>query len=108
MEDMKSAKIFTPIQIGNRTFRNRIMMAPMTLSIESMDGTVSEELQKHYVERAEGGVGILEGLGLCAVLPAHGGLDLRILWHPPDPGKKGTYNVENRMKTKSCGGARSA
>ena len=60
MEDMKSAKIFTPIQIGNRTFRNRIMMAPMTLSIESMDGTVSEELQKHYVERAEGGVGILE------------------------------------------------
>lgn len=33
MEDMKSAKIFTPIQIGNRTFRNRIMMAPMTLSI---------------------------------------------------------------------------
>lgn len=60
MEDMKNAKIFTPIQIGNRTFRNRIMMAPMTLSIESMDGTVSEELQKHYVERAEGGVGILE------------------------------------------------
>ena len=56
---MKSAKIFTPIQIGNRTFRNRIMMAPMTLSIESMDGTVSEELQKHYVERAEGGVGIV-------------------------------------------------
>lgn len=60
MTDLKNAKIFTPIKIGNRTFKNRIMMAPMTLSIESMDGTVSEELQKHYVERAEGGAAILE------------------------------------------------
>lgn len=59
-EDMKNAKIFQPIKIGNRIFKNRIMMAPMTLSVESMDGTVSPELQQHYIERAEGGVAICE------------------------------------------------
>lgn len=48
------------INIGNRIFKNRIMMAPMTLSVESMDGTVSPELQQHYIERAEGGVAICE------------------------------------------------
>jgi NAD(H)-dependent 7beta-hydroxy-3-oxo-delta4-cholenoic acid oxidoreductase len=60
MQDMKNAKIFQPIKIGGRTFKNRIMMAPMTLSIESFDGTVSPELQQHYIERAEGGVAICE------------------------------------------------
>lgn len=59
-EDMKNAKIFHPIKIGNRIFKNRIMMAPMTLSVESVDGTVSPELQQHYIERAEGGVAICE------------------------------------------------
>ena len=60
MQDMKNAKIFTPIKIGSREFKNRTMMAPMTLSVESMDGTISQELQQHYLERAEGGVAIIE------------------------------------------------
>lgn len=60
MADMRNAKIFQPIKIGGRTFKNRVMMAPMTLSIEAMDGGVSPELQQHYIERAEGGVAILE------------------------------------------------
>jgi len=58
--DYSKAKIFTPIKIGGFTMRNRVLMAPMTLSLEAYDGSIAPELVEHYKERGKGGVGAIE------------------------------------------------
>ncbi len=55
--DMKYAKLFSPIQLGNLTLKNRIAMAPMSMHYEATDGTVPKRLADIFVRRAEGGVG---------------------------------------------------
>lgn len=55
--DMKNSKLFSPIQIGSLTLKNRIGMAPMSMDYEATDGTVPKRLQDIFVRRAEGGVG---------------------------------------------------
>ena len=55
--DMKNAKLFTPLQIGRTTLKNRIAMAPMSMHYEATDGTVPKQLADIFVRRAEGGVG---------------------------------------------------
>ena len=56
---MNLEKVFTPIEIGTMKLKNRIAMAPMTLGLESQDGTISEELSCFWEERAKGGVGLI-------------------------------------------------
>ena len=55
--DMKDAKIFSPLQLGRTTLKNRIAMAPMSMHYEATDGTVPKQLADIFVRRAEGGAG---------------------------------------------------
>lgn len=55
--DMKNAKLFTPLQLGRTTLKNRIAMAPMSMHYEASDGTVPKQLADIFVRRAEGGAG---------------------------------------------------
>ena len=42
--DMKNAKLFSPLQLGRTTLKNRIAMAPMSMHYEATDGTVPQQL----------------------------------------------------------------
>jgi len=53
------SKLFSELQIGTMTLKNRTFMAPMSLGYESEDGTVNEVLKNYWVERAKGGVGCI-------------------------------------------------
>ena len=55
--DMKDAKIFSPLQLGRTTLKNRIAMAPMSMHYEPTNGTVPKQLADIFVRRAEGGAG---------------------------------------------------
>lgn len=55
--DMKDAKIFSPLQLGRTTLKNRIAMAPMSMHYETTNGTVPKQLADIFVRRAEGGAG---------------------------------------------------
>ena len=55
--DMKDAKIFSPLQLGRTTLKNRIAMAPMSMHYEATNGTVPQQLADIFVRRAEGGAG---------------------------------------------------
>ena len=55
--DMKNAKIFSPLQLGRSTLKNRIAMAPMSMHYEATNGTVPKQLADIFVRRAEGGAG---------------------------------------------------
>ena len=55
--DMKKAKLFTPLQLGRTTLKNRIAMAPMSMHYEATNGTVPKRLADIFVRRAEGGAG---------------------------------------------------
>ena len=54
MTDPKSA-----IQIGTRTIKNRITMAPTVKFYAGEDGLATEEFAKHYEERAKHGCGLI-------------------------------------------------
>ena len=55
--DMKNAKIFSTLQLGRTTLKNRIAMAPMSMHYEATNGTVPKQLADIFVRRAEGGAG---------------------------------------------------
>ncbi len=57
--NMKDAKIFSPLQLGRTTLKNRIAMAPMSMHYEATDGTVPKRLADIFVRRAEGGAGYI-------------------------------------------------
>lgn len=57
--DMSKHKLFTPLKIGTMEMKNRIAMAPMTLGLESEDGTIGEKLTRFWEDRAAGGVGLI-------------------------------------------------
>ena len=51
--------LFSPAQIGNITFKNRIMKAPQSSGMNNMDGTVSERAIRYYRDQAAGGAGCI-------------------------------------------------
>ena len=51
-------KLFTPVQIGSMTLKNRVVMAPMA-TIAEADGGISQIVTEYYIERAKGGVGMI-------------------------------------------------
>jgi N-ethylmaleimide reductase len=61
-------RLFTPFQSGSLTFRNRIVMAPMTRSRADAQGVVSSITADYYAQRASTGLIITEG-----VQPSAGG-----------------------------------
>ncbi len=53
----KYPNLFSPIQIGNTTVKNRIFMPPLSTNL-GKQGYVTDELVEHYRARAKGGVGL--------------------------------------------------
>ncbi|WP_449601069.1 NADH:flavin oxidoreductase [Paenibacillus sp. Marseille-Q9583] len=55
---MNTELLFSPIQVGNLSLSNRIVMAPMT-RVYSPDGVPGSNVAAYYRRRAEGGVGLI-------------------------------------------------
>lgn len=53
---MSKFKLLEPIQVGTKTFKNRMVMAPMETRLNTPDGNVTSEMIDYYAERAKGGV----------------------------------------------------
>jgi len=56
---MNLEKLFSPIQIGKKRIKNRIVMAPMGTRFENVDGSISESLIDYFEARAKGEVGLI-------------------------------------------------
>ncbi|ATW27691.1 FAD-dependent oxidoreductase [Candidatus Formimonas warabiya] len=52
---MAECKLWTPIQVGSYTFKNRIVMAPMETRLSTPEGDTTKEMCDYYAERAKGG-----------------------------------------------------
>lgn len=50
--------LFSPIQIGTTTVKNRLFMPPISTNLADK-GYVTDELVQHYAARAKGGVGLI-------------------------------------------------
>jgi len=55
-------KLFTPVQVGRYTLRNRLVMAPMTRSRANEEGVPSDLVATYYGQRAGAGLIISEGV----------------------------------------------
>jgi 2,4-dienoyl-CoA reductase (NADPH2) len=67
---MAIRRVFEPIQIGQLTLDNRVMMGSMHVGLERLEGGV-QRLAAFYAERAKGKVGLIVTGGV-AVLPEGG------------------------------------
>lgn len=56
---MKYDMLFSPMNIGQVTVKNRVVMAPMLVDLGTFDGTVTNQLMDYYEERAKGGIGLI-------------------------------------------------
>lgn len=56
---MKQWKLLEPIQIGNKTLKNRIVMPPIETRLSPPDGISTEIMAQHYGARAKGGAGMI-------------------------------------------------
>jgi 2,4-dienoyl-CoA reductase-like NADH-dependent reductase (Old Yellow Enzyme family) len=65
MTESRHGPLFTPLQVGDLTLKNRIVMAPMTRQF-SPGGVPTEDVAAYYRRRAEGGAGLIvtEGTGV--------------------------------------------
>lgn len=60
--------LFSPIQIGTMQLKNRLILSGINVNYAAEDGSVTERLRDFYVERARGGVGMVQ-TGICYVDP---------------------------------------
>ena len=58
--EFSESKVFKPLKIGSMELKNRVGVAPMTLSCEDPNGFVSEIQRNFYKTRAAGGAGFIE------------------------------------------------
>ena len=63
---MEFKKLFEPIRMRKLELKNRLILSGLTLNYGGYDGSVTDRLINFYVERARGGVGLIE-TGICAV-----------------------------------------
>ncbi len=61
-------KLFEPIQIGSMKLKNRLILSGINVNYAAEDGKVTKRLKDFYVERAKGGVGMVQ-TGICYVDP---------------------------------------
>ena len=54
----KYKHLFSPIKIGSKEIKNRVFMPPISTNLAN-NGYVTDELVKHYGDRAKGGVGLI-------------------------------------------------
>ncbi|MES2025652.1 MAG: FAD-dependent oxidoreductase [Pseudomonadota bacterium] len=59
MQTKSYPHLFSPLQIGPLTLRNRVIMAPMSTNLSSDDGSVTPAQVAFYRARAEGGTGMI-------------------------------------------------
>ena len=59
MEGKKYPNLFSPLQIGSITVKNRIALAPMSYTKRSPDGGFAEENIQYIEEVAKGGAGLI-------------------------------------------------
>ncbi len=59
--------LFSPIQLGDTSLRNRIAMAPMTRSRADAQGVLSALTAEYYSQRGDAGLLITEGTGSSAM-----------------------------------------
>lgn len=52
-------RLFSPLQLGSQTIKNRIAMAPLTRQMAEADGTPTGEMAAYYARRARGGFGLI-------------------------------------------------
>lgn len=52
-------RLFSPLQLGSQTIKNRIAMAPLTRQMAEADGTPTDEMAAYYARRARGGFGLI-------------------------------------------------
>ncbi|MDO9439727.1 MAG: alkene reductase [Beijerinckiaceae bacterium] len=60
------ANLFTPIDVGPLSLKNRIAMAPMTRSRAMLDGTPTAMMADYYAQRAGAGLIVSEGVNISA------------------------------------------
>ena len=63
---MKYETLFSPMNIGTMTVKNRIVMSAAEFSLGQPNGKPTEMLMDYYEERAKGGVGLIIP-GICRV-----------------------------------------
>ena len=51
--------LFSPLKVGNRTLKNRIISAPMTFPKLTADGCLTPEANAFYELRAKGGAAVV-------------------------------------------------
>ena len=56
---MQYEMLFSPLNIGQVTIKNRVVMAPMLMGFGTFDGTPTHRLMDYYEERAKGGAGLI-------------------------------------------------
>lgn len=52
-------KLMEQIRVGKKTFKNRIVMAPLETRLSNPDGSSTNEMVHYYAERAKGGAGAI-------------------------------------------------
>jgi 2,4-dienoyl-CoA reductase (NADPH2) len=66
-------KLFEPIKVADVQIKNRIVMSPMGLGRATEDGFVTDVMVDFYIERAKGGVGLINIVcgynDFCVYLP---------------------------------------
>lgn len=89
---MKYKELFTPIQIGKLTIKNRFAMAPMgPLGLGDSEGGWSQRGIDYYTERAKGGTGlIITGVTFS---------DQKVEKQNPDVVPNSTYNPIHFVRT---------
>jgi len=55
------AALLEPLQLGDISLANRVVMAPMTRNRADSDGLVTDAMVQHYADRAEAGLIVAEG-----------------------------------------------
>ena len=56
---MKFDPLFTPLELGPITLKNRFVVPPMGNNFANTDGTWSRQSLAYYAERAKGGFGLI-------------------------------------------------
>lgn len=56
---MKFERMFSPIQIGAMTVKNRLAVPPMLTEFAAEDGSLTERYIRYYEEKAKGGFGLI-------------------------------------------------
>jgi len=63
--------LFTPLQIGSMSVKNRFVLTPLEVGMAGFDGAPTELLTDYYLKRVRGGVGLI-CTGICRINNMHG------------------------------------